>query len=577
VRVWRGSEYRHDRHVTTFTQPVELPYRSRKRFTFAVPITSITYPIEVVLSQGDTLLAQQRLNLREALNAEHVILGLTRDLGLDFLATAFQRHTRVVYLSPQTLPQRWSGYDSVSAVVVKGVSLQAMTERQATALRQWLARGGTLVVASDSQYALLQEPLVRELLPVEVLGLQQLDGLPVFAEHYKVPLPLAPLLAVRARLRAGQVLVGTETAPLLAERNFGKGRVVFLAVDYATQPLAGWQGNEALWGDILQPTETIDFGRVFAELGLLDDAHPIVKLLRRPLLDYPSHLALSVFLLAYCGMLGLLFWRMGKRRGRYGFYWLGVLVVVMGTTAGAYSLFPERSLRQPALMIDVSTMEILPGTGYTHTHGYLGLFSPRGGRYTLTFQHPETILRHTFHRGAGQAGQDIEITATAPFAMRGLSLDPWMLRVVSVESMTPTPLQTEAWRHATGLTVQIKNQGVLPLQGAFVVYGGKLFALGAIAPGEELFEDLYIPLRPSENKHEMVWQALFKRRPGGGNPRLPYLQEVLLQHYFGEKRLEEMNDRPLLAGWFMAPTSLQQAPGGGAVQGITLVVSRFSG
>ena len=86
VRVWRGSDFRKDRHVTTYTQLAELPYRSRKRFTFAVPITSTTHPVEVFLHQGEQRLAHQQLNLREALNAEHLILGLTRDLGLDFLA-----------------------------------------------------------------------------------------------------------------------------------------------------------------------------------------------------------------------------------------------------------------------------------------------------------------------------------------------------------------------------------------------------------------------------------------------------------------------------------------------------------
>jgi hypothetical protein len=577
VRVWRGSEFRKDLHITTFTQVVKLPYRARKRFTFVVPVTSITHPVEVFLRQGDKIVVQRRLGLREALNAEYLILGLTHDLGLDFLATALQHHTRVVYVPPRALPQHWSGYDSVSAVVVKGVSLQSMTERQSTALRQWIARGGTLVVAGDSQYGLLQEPRLRELLPVQVLGIQQLDGLPAFAERYGVPLPTVPALAIRSRLLHGQVLVGTSMLPLLAEHNFGKGRVVFLAIDYATQPLAGWQGNPALWKDILQPAENIDFSKVIAELGLLDDAHPVIKLLQRPILTYPSHMTLSLFLVGYCSGLGLLFWRMGKRSIRYGRYWIGVLLIILGATGSAYGLFPERSLRQPALAIDMTTMEVLPNTGYAHTHGYVGLFSPRGGRYTLTFQHPETILRHTFHRGAGQAGATMEITAAEPFTIRGVTLEPWALRVFSVESMVSTPLQVATWRHATGLTLQVKNRGTRPLQGTVVVYRGQLFPLGAVAPGEEIFEDLYAPRQLSERKHEAIWQALFKRRPQGDDSHLTYFQEVLLQQYFGEKRLTEANDKPFLAGWFMAPTSLQQVSKVQAVQGITLVISRLPG
>jgi hypothetical protein len=161
-----------------------LPPGARKRLTFAVPISGIADPVEVTLRTGETVLAQQRLDLHEALHAEQVIVALTRDIGLDFLATVFQKMpTRVVYLPPGDLPQHWSGYDSVSAVVVKGVSLQALSEAQSTALHAWIADGGTLIAAGDSQYTLLTEPRLRALLPVEVLGLQHVEGLPALAER----------------------------------------------------------------------------------------------------------------------------------------------------------------------------------------------------------------------------------------------------------------------------------------------------------------------------------------------------------------------------------------------------------
>jgi hypothetical protein len=577
VQVWRGSEFRQDLHATMFTLRVELPQHSQKRYTFVVPITSIAHPVEVFLRRGDQELVHKRLELRQALNAEHLLLGVTTEPDLDFLATAFQRHTRVAYLRPRRLPRRWSGYDTVSAMVLKGASLQTVTAKQMLALRQWIARGGTLVVAGDSQYGLLQEPRVRALLPVQVLGVEQRQGLPGLAQRYGKPLADVPLLAMRARLVRGQALIGTPAAPLLAQRSFGKGRVVFLAVDYATQPLAGWAGNTALWRDILQPSEQVDFSRVFAELGLLDDAHPIVKLLRRPLLAYPSHLALSLFLLAYCGGLGLLFWRLSKPRGHRRGYWLGVVGFVLGAVGVAYGGFPEWSLRQSALLIDVSTMEILPQTGYSHMQGYVGLFSPRGGQYNLALRHPDSILRHTFHRGTGRAGRIIEVTSDDGLTMRGITLDPWMLRVFSVESMTTAPLLVQAWQHASGITVQITNRHTQPLQGAVVVYRGKLFSLGTVPPGKELFEDLYALLQPHESRHETIWQALFKRRPVGDEGRLAYLQEVLLQRYFGEQRLSDGSDVPFLAGWFMGPSTLRQTPETSAVQGMTLVVSRLSG
>jgi hypothetical protein len=78
-----------------------------------------------------------------------------------------------------------------------------------------------------------------------------------------------------------------------------------------------------------------------------------------------------------------------------------------------------------------------------------------------------------------------------------------------------------------------------------------------------------------ESKHEAIWQVLFKLRPVGNDPRISYLQEVLLQHYFGEKRLTDSSAAPVLVGWVMAPSSLVQESGRGATRALTLVVSRL--
>lgn len=575
IRVWRGSEYRQDRHVTTFTQEVHLPHGARKRFVFTVPIASITHPVEVFVRTADTVLAQQQLDLRHALSAEHIIVGLTDDLSLDFLAATFQQHTRVAYSAVRDLPPHWSGYDSITAVVLKGVSLQAATEQQWRAMQQWLMRGGTLVVAGDSQYALLQEARLRHLLPVRVEGLQQREGLASLAEHYGIPVPSVPLVMVQASLGDGQLLVGTPEAPLLAQRRVGEGRVVFLAVDYAAAPLDTWQGRDALWKDILQPTETIDYSRIFADLGLLDDTHPMIKLLSRPILAYPSHMLLSIFLGLYCGSLALLFWWMRHRRARRGRCWGYVGLIVAIGMVSAYALFPERGLRGPAIVHDLSTLDVYPGAAYGRARGYLGVFAPRGGHFQFDLRQPDTVLRHTFHRGVGTAGAAIEMATGAEAAIRGIALDPWTLRVFSVETMPPAPLNIEVQHHATGLTLRVRNRGALPIQAVAVAYQGRLFALGTIAPGEELFEDLYPSLQPAESQYETTWQALFKLRPAAEDVNAAYLQEVLLQHYFGEKHLSESSDTPFLTGWLPASTTLATSADVPFIRGMTLVVSHL--
>lgn len=573
VRVWRGSDVRGDLHVTSFTKPVSLSQRARKRFAFTVPITSISRPVEVFLRRGDEVLEQQSLDLRTALSAEQVILGLTRDLSLDFLATLLPTHTRIVYLPQDELPQHWYGYDSVSAVVLKGVSLQSLSEPQTRALRQWIAGGGTLVVASDSRVALLTEPRLQALLPVQVLGVEQRDGLPELAAHYGVPLQPAPLIAMQARLTQGEVLVGSADAPLLAQRAFGNGRVVFLAVDYATRPLAGWRGNQALWHDVLQPAERIDFSRVFAELGLLDERHPAVEILSRPVLLYPSHVALGVLLTAYCGVLGGLFWFIKRRRPRPAATGLAVALLLLAFSAAGYGLLAQHSLHRSALAFDLTTLEVLPGTGYARLRGAVGLFSVHGGRYTLPLQQPETMLRHTFTRGAGPAGEALEVGAAESTAIRHVDLGPWTLRAFSLEGMAPAPLRVRTERQAGSLSVRVDNPGALPLHAATIMHRGALSPLGTIAPGQPV--SVVLPDTPQGREpppHERLWQTVFAHSPLSGNRRLAYMQEVLLRHYFDDRRLAD-HDAPFLSGWLLAPGTVQPNSGAPHTWGLTLVVS----
>jgi hypothetical protein len=328
---------------------------------------------------------------------------------------------------------------------------------------------------------------------------------------------------------------------------------------------------------MLQPVDNVDVSRVFAELGLLDETHPILKLFSRPLLTYPSHLMLSGFLIAYCTILGIFFWRLKKRPLQSWVFWsaLGLIITVM--TAWAYHGLAERGLRQAALRFDLTTLEVLPDTGYMHLRGALGVFSAPGGQFTMPLQYPESILRHTFARGAGRAGQTLDVILAEPaVAIHNIVLAPWALRLFTIEGMAPAVLQVSAQRHRAGLTVQVENHSALALQGATVAYKGMLFPLGTVAPQAAILNEIYPGLHSSEDSAQRAWQALFKQRPMVADTRLAYLQEVLLQHYFGDQRLAEVSATPLLVGWLPGPTTLQQAAAASPIWGMTLVISRLS-
>ena len=183
------------------------------------------------------------------------------------------------------------------------------------------------------------------------------------------------------------------------------------------------------------------------------------------------------------------------------------------------------------------------------------------------------MMRHTFTRGAGRAGEALEVGAAESTAIRHVDLGPWTLRAFSLEGMAPAPLRVRAERQASSLSVQVDNPGALPLHAAAIMHRGAPSPLGTIAPGQAV--SVVLPDTPQGREpppHERLWQTVFAHSPLTGPRRLAYMQEVLLRHYFDDRRLAD-HDAPFLSGWLVAPGTVQPDAGAPHTWGLTLVVS----
>ena len=233
----------------------------------------------------------------------------------------------------------------------------------------------------------------------------------------------------------------------------------------------------------------------------------------------------------------------------------------------------RHSLHHPALAFDLTTLEALPGSGYSRLSGAVGVFSVHGGRYALPLQHPGTVMRHTFTRGSGAAGQGLEVAAGESTVIRHIDLGPWTLRALTLEGMISTPLHVQAEKRPDSWQVKVENPGTLPLHAAVVVHRSQSSPLGTIAPGQILSVALPDALEgPNPPPHERLWQTVFAESPLAGHRRLAYMQEVLLRHYFRDRRLTD-HDAPFLSGWLLVPGTVEPDAGAPHTWGLTLVIA----
>ena len=138
------------------------------------------------------------------------------------------------------MPQDARALVGVSHLVIYDLSLRDLSRAQAAALDQWLAAGGRMVIIGSLNFTLYQEPQLGRYLPVRVTGVKRtaFSAGGQFAQGE----PIAGVWAQTATVLRGRVVTASEGLPLLVESDWGRGKVVYFALDAGRPPLSTWSG-----------------------------------------------------------------------------------------------------------------------------------------------------------------------------------------------------------------------------------------------------------------------------------------------------------------------------------------------
>lgn len=142
------------------------------------------------------------------------------------------------------LPPESLAYDSVSLLVIAGQTV--LSDRQAAAVRDWVAGGGRLLISLPADVAVAKsivKPFI-EWLPVKVadepVTVSEFGKLEHFTRR-NVRIPFRGRMPVPGvRITQGEVLAGSRDEGLLVRAPYGLGEVTVLALDLTQAPLANW-------------------------------------------------------------------------------------------------------------------------------------------------------------------------------------------------------------------------------------------------------------------------------------------------------------------------------------------------
>ncbi|MCR2805109.1 DUF7408 domain-containing protein [Paenibacillus soyae] len=384
--------------TTDYLVPVDLPAGTPVGITIGLPGTKLLVSesklrfFEGSYKNGDTIEMSGTTNFTAQSLTGYAIGVVSGDPDtMNFMPMLNQKGYEITVLpiQPDELPEESELLDMLDTLVINDFATTDWSDGVVQAIKDWVARGGTLVLSGGAGYDKTAEAFA-ELAPVTVSGTAALETAGSLSRASGESLELtAPLTVSAGKLTPGAATVIQEgELPLAATRSYGFGTVLYTAFDPSLEPMSSWPGSAPLWSKLLQHNLSslqgmggaVQLGNTYNDnmmwtLTQLVDLFPSIK--------PPSFgLLVGMFALYVLIVAPILYIVLAKLDRREWGWWLipslallsGVLIFVVG--AG-----DKRNT-------NVHTIEIveLAADGQAVVSGAAAIFSPNGGALTADFE-----------------------------------------------------------------------------------------------------------------------------------------------------------------------------------------------
>lgn len=341
--------------VTTSSVPVPVAmassslYRAPLRvdpgevsaISIPIPAGTTPYQVEVRDREGRTVAQEQTLAPPKPTPAAIALLTDTPQQRI-YLSSGSNAYIGLspLFTSAHDFPANALMLTGLKAIVIDDFDSASLDTGQTQALKEFVAMGGTLVLAGGEQAARTVLPLPEEITPLRPTGttmasLGPITDLVAQAEQVAVTVATGPLVEGRI------LLDGTEQIPLIVDKRYGAGRIVQLAFD----PLRELQNRSS---DKFVALLARDFALAWAGVGAISpsggtesavsraDRAAAILVATQP--AFPPLVPVAVGLMAYMLAMGMVGYRILGQPGRHMILWLGASGMALVLTGGLYTM-----------------------------------------------------------------------------------------------------------------------------------------------------------------------------------------------------------------------------------------------
>jgi len=495
-----------------FTLDVSLPAGAHKQVEMYVPAQDIgSSQLQVNLTNGNTTLASQQVS-------GQLQPGGALSIGVlsDDTATRTLLHSLTIGATTpsvaqfgastplDTLPQALSNFD---IIVASNYSSDNLTSGQLAALRSWIQAGGTFLVAGGPDLLKTVRHLSRDLLPVvpNVAGPTAVDSnvAELAAFGGAVQGGGGPIeYSVARALPGAQVRLAHNGVPLIVDRQFGRGHLVYSALEPTLAPFNRWSAGAAgaFWQQMLGPDlssalDTVIQGNNFSGSGftqaggsssIIGDFNQVIAR------SLPSLQIYAVLILLYILIIGPGNFLVLRAMRRPELTWITLPVLSIFFGLASFALAYQRNGGDVVTRLD-SIIMLDPGSPVRQVDSYVGVFVPYPGDYEVSGPQ-QAIAQSITDNTPAASGQDttsqpMRADQGAPFHAWLYGMQMWTMRGLTIHQQVEIPGDVIAHLTVTGSKVggDITNLTRTTFyDGAIVTANGYSKVIPRLAPGQKV-------------------------------------------------------------------------------------------
>jgi hypothetical protein len=401
-----------------------LPVRARSHTPWVVQVLNEDATDE--LARTEVLPAQVH-------SPNQRMIGIAGGQGLGLNAYTFQPTTHepltlVTGLSLTTLPDRWYGLSSIDTLIWSRGGGEPddplVSSNTQQALRQWIRRGGHLVIVLPAFGQTWTGSGMADLLPVKTEQMYRIEGRP---PSWLGAVRSEEVLGVEMTTFNTQpgdgvdIIKKHDGRPIIVAKRLGAGRVTLIGIDLADRRLAQMglpNGRYPLWNDVFMwQAPVLDKARIESEV----DNGTMSKSTNRSFVPLGKFISgrismrgtAATALLAAIVLFGL-YWLVAgplsfitlkkKDTGRHS--WVVFVAVVLGFTviswAGAWLIAPSREAISHFTILDAQA-----DSKMVHAHSWLSVYLPTFASQRVEIDPDHTASRNTLASpGLATGGED---------------------------------------------------------------------------------------------------------------------------------------------------------------------------